>query len=304
MRLATTLLLVLLATTRAWSDTNPIIDEDRSHGPVAHHVIEVSAGNEWLSGPTANDDLGVFSLQLGAGPTKLGGRLWEIGGELNKWSIFGRLTHIDLDQNPPGSVDGWGPTTLALTRYAPVGPLDFAPMVYIHTGFEVAVGTPWLSDSTRTPPMTLQTTNLAPDLQFNGWAFRPFSPYVRVDLLVCRSIYFEFATAPEVIHSTAEDRANQYFLRSHAAFGISPACKDRRDSALHHVAASIVYATHARLYAADASPTYLQNLALNLQIDLGRVVLIGFAAIDPERSPADYRAFGVRLQLGFLGGSK
>ena len=202
--------------------------------------------------------------------------------------------------DPTGEKTVGGPMTFALQRYSPFAPLAIMPLLHVHTGIEVAIATPWLSDRFLIPPPTLQVlSGVNSELAGNGWSLRPFSPYLRGDFLACRSVYVETGLAPELFIPALGP--NEYDVRFRVAFGLSFACPHVPGSVLHHVALVVDYRDRVPL-PTDARPAaYFDALSAALQIDVPSILDLmvqPFITLAPHASWTDFAMFGVRLQLG------
>jgi len=292
-------LVIVLSSSAARADAEPHpvipVEDVRTQGPVARYAIEPSAAWSHYTGPAGAGNVNLYRFQLGLGPHAVDGQLAEIFGWLARYGLRARWDIVDPS---PGSALA-GPLTIALDRYHEVAPLDIAPLVHVHAGVEIALASPWLSGRDVIPPPTLRTLDgVDAELAGNGFSLRPLTPYVRLDFLACRSIYFETGGGPEVFVATQPGTPTAYDARFFVGAGFSLACTHARDSIFHHVVLSAEYRGRLLLYA-GASPTDYHDMAsAGLQIDLGPVTVAGFAAMDPGLSPADYRILGVRLQYG------
>jgi hypothetical protein len=268
------------------------IDDTRTHGPIPGEWAHAGATYRYI---LQGDDADITTLQLGLGPKKF---TEQHARELLSWAkrvaFRVRASAVSLATDDRA----FGPLTFALQRYIPIEPLAIAPLVHAHYGLEIAAATPWLSDR-RTLPAEPIRTAMAVDTELasNGWSLRPLSAYVRIDALICRSIYFELGAGPEVFVPTIPATDTEYGVRYRAALGASFACTHRRASAWHDVAALLEYRGRVKLYADDAYPDAFGALAFEVQgrIPGLRMLLLGLSVSTDFQ---DFVTLGARLQLG------
>jgi hypothetical protein len=265
------------------------LDDTRTHGPTARNFVDLSLDSSWIAAP--GDDVESFAAQLSAGIPTLGIRdVDALTAPYSQYQVRVRAMALH-------TAGGWtgGPLTLAIQRYAPIGPVAMAPLAHAHTGIELAVSTPWLADRLAVPPRPVQVVDAVDtELAGNGWSLRPLSGYLRVDFLACRTVYFETGGAPELFVPTAGP--TEYDARYHVAFGWSFGCAHR--VTVWRPKLVVEYRGRIRLHAADEPVAYHDSIGVGAQLDVAGGVVQVLGTTNPGRDMDDHGAITVRLQFG------
>lgn len=276
------------------------LDDTRSQGPTARNWFDVSVAPALMIGPQVMADgkqvsgtVYASTFQLSAGIPTFDVREYRDLVDRYQLSTF----QVRMRGEVFRTAEDWlgGPMTFAAQRYFAIDPLAISPLVFAHVGIDVAFATPWVSGRADTPPATVQVLNgVDTELARNGWSLRPVTAYFRADFLACRSWYAELGAGPEAFVPTAG--ATEYDTRVRAAAGFSLGCHGNVSEYAPKL--QVEYRGRIRMYAADASPDYRDQIGGGLQFDLGAFVLQVFYAADLGSKMADYATVGARLQLG------
>lgn len=249
---------------------------------LAPYAVRISLDTDLASNDSKSAE--VYTLQSSFGP---------FGEKHPSWSVRFRLTAVDGSDKDPHA----GPFTMAIQRHVLLEPLNAAPLLAIHFGFEGAVSTPWLSDRELEAPAALRSIGLDSELAQDGWSFRS-SAYGRIDFLGCRNEFLEAGGGPELFTPTTS-AANLAAIRYHAGFGFEIFCSHRDVTQRHHLGLLFEYRARGIVYQGGASPSYDQVLSPGLQWVIGRVTVGASVEIDP--CCISNHVIGIRLQTGLEG---